>query len=230
MLSDSLLFNKLFYCSRGITTPPVRVRGLSVDLMMILYERGALSCPEIAELMNKTPRFIRVYLHRLLKKGLLRRSEFLWELSEKGLLFIERKVFINNIYRKIYIEDNKRITKGLQKDNKNITNVIYHQFIMKSMIKRALERYGLSENERGVVLLLLENYFNSGCRRKFMYFKDSEDASSFFKLNPYALRDALISLHNKGIIYFKPVMGLLKIGLMKGFIGEIVGEVERVEA
>ena len=226
--------------SNNITTPPSRVRGLSVELMKILYRFGALSCSEIAHLIDKKCDYIKKYLYNLHKYGFLIRKECLWDLSEKGLLFIERKGIIDDIYRKIYIEGERRITERGKLGERRITergkltykrNISsgYHRDIINFMVKTASKRYKLSEIEGGVVLLLLENYFNSGRRRKFMYFKSQDDVSSFFKLDFYTLRDTLISLHNKGIVYFKLVMGLMKIGLMKDFIRELEDEVKEVE-
>lgn len=207
------------------TTPLSRVRGFSVEVMKILYRFGALSCPEIAELTLKRYDYVKRYLYNLYKYGFLIRKECLWDLSERGKLFIERKERNNLIIEKIYIEGERKGKVG----ESYITNVIYHQNIIKLMMRIASRRYKLSEREGGVVLLLLENYFNSGRRRKFMYFKSQDDASSFFKLDFYTLRDILISLHNKGIVYFKLVMGLMKIGLMKDFIRELEDGVKEVE-
>jgi len=61
--------------------------------LLILYEfedLNGLTCPEIAYLMDKKPRFIRVYLHRLYDYGLVEKTGDLWRLTKNGRAFVMR--------------------------------------------------------------------------------------------------------------------------------------------
>ncbi|MEO0132833.1 MAG: hypothetical protein ABIK73_07895 [candidate division WOR-3 bacterium] len=89
-----------------------------------------------------------------------------------------------------------------------------------------ISRKELSENACKILYTLLNNYANSG-GRKYMLFQTPYDVEETFKLYGEELRNALIELLNKGIIYYVKTKGLIKIGLMKNYVETLLRNVSK---
>jgi len=162
--------------------------------ILLLLGETPLTTLEISLLLEKPPNYVRSYLYRLRKHG-----------------------YINNIYGYWYVEEKVRENierlRNLVGKGDNVLNV-----------DNLSRKYQLSVKSREALRKLIENYLRTGMRRKYMLFQNTYEVEEYFNTRGEELRDVLLELMNKGIIYYVTWKGLIKIGLMQGFLEEAFNE------
>lgn len=210
---------KASYLSITTTTTTVaaeKIRGFSLDVLAELSTWGGLTGSEIAELLSKPKKYVRVYLWRLYKYGCIdRRLYYGWEITPFGV-----DILNSNCLNKYNI-GNRRITERQQKDNRRITDEKHLRHSTRQLyIDLFLENEDLSEDQRVVVVVLAQHYEKTG--RPYVMVKDYYELRELMGLDPSLdvaeLQDLVISLDVCGMIYSFQRGRFLKIGLLKRVI------------
>lgn len=84
----------------------------------------------------------------------------------------------------------------------------------------------LSDDAQKILYTLLNNYTQTN--RKYLLFQTPYDIEETFKLTGERLRNGLVELLNKGIIYYVRTHGLIKIGLVKSYVEKLLGSVSKI--
>ncbi|MEM2374559.1 MAG: hypothetical protein QXI11_09000 [Thermoproteota archaeon] len=185
-----------------------RVRGLSVEILKILKE-GGLTSNMIGNILNVEGVMVRQYLYRLRRYGLLVVKDYFWHINE-DMLNIINKIIENNKYN-IYRESNRRVTEEKQKSNRRVTEIGNFAYInVEEKASFLCGKYGLSDSERAVVVVLLDWYRRYGS--KYIVVNDVNSWSKYGLDNPPS-KDTITNLLCKNIIYiYRDKIGV-KIGL-----------------
>jgi len=92
------------------------IRGVSIDILLKVFERGVCTTKELAEALNLPLNYVRTYLHRLKRYGFLKKVGFCgWTITEDCRLLNN----INEAYRATL--SNTRATLEQQKSNTRAT-------------------------------------------------------------------------------------------------------------
>ena len=195
-----------------------KIGGFSLDILAELSTWGGLTCSEIAERLDKTPNYVRVYLWRLYKYGCIdKRLYYGWEITPFGA-----DILNYNSYK--YNKGNNSITTALQRHNTCITVEPPLKHNTRQLdIDLFLEHEDLSEDQRVVVVVLAKNYEKTG--RPYVMVKDYFEFAEIVGLNERMawtdIQDILISLDVAGMIYMFQRDRYMKIGLLKRVIDNL---------
>jgi len=222
--------------STTTTTTLARIRGFSIELLFLL-ESNDLTVSDLVFLTDKYDQYVREYLYRLKKYGLVDRNSPFWSLTPLGYSFLQKRKEIQKYIGKKKEERRKKKEETKQKQNRNKTetkqkqNSIVninnqekpakkqHQQLSLDLWKR---KHTLDETEGVVVEVLVRHYNETGT--PYLLAEDQYELCEKLGIDLCNLRQAIKNLKQDGVIYFgnyEKSLGLWKIGLLKRFIEEL---------
>ncbi|MEM4593379.1 MAG: hypothetical protein QW196_08275 [Sulfolobales archaeon] len=183
-----------------------RIRGFSLELLRALLQSNPRTTAELSELFEKKQNYMRTYLYRLKRYGLVEKHFNCWYLTDRGRSLAQR---LESLLEKH--ESSHSSSRSLSVDS----------------ALRLLEKYNLSPSARALALKLIENYMKSGLRRKYVVLTSSRQLEDELEMSADDFRSALAELESKGIAYRLVIKGYgLKVGLLDGFVRELLDHVD----
>ncbi len=198
-----------------------KIRGYSVDILELLNDCGGLSTIEIANRIDKTPKYISNYLYRLRDYGLINLNKNNWKWYITAL---------DDIIIYIIYNDNRNTTQQQHKDNKN-NNVssFYKNKKMeaeeqKTKIPITDWQKERTDTEVVVVSHLIEHYNET--MNKFVLSQSHDEFAELLRIGfpeSSELPKTLLRLESDGILYnvYLREKACWKIGLKDAFINRI---------
>jgi hypothetical protein len=178
--------------------------------MEFLNDCGSLASWEVAEKVDRGSNFVRPYLYRLRRYGVVDKDEGMWFLTDFGLYLTSLLCNNNNNNNN---KSNTRVTQ--QQHNSNTSQ-------LKKPRQVSIEAWLCDSNpaaaERGVVDILVSHFNKTGS--KFVLVKDHYAMSELLSINVGDVPDVLANLRQENIIYLMrdPTSGQWKLGLKKAFL------------
>jgi len=206
------------------------IRGISLKILDALARSGELSTKDLAEQLGISYNLAKLYVYNLRLYGLINISYYnyyyYYSLTDKGRALLEekRQLLATSISSINSVNDDMKNAQAIIKGISSIRSISSSTNIAdaRSILELIKAKYNLSETAVVVVEVLLDNYLKSACRRKYMRFTDSYQLDEEFKLKHEELIEALRELENRGVIYVFILKGVVKIGLMQGFVDELM--------
>jgi len=212
------------------------IRGISLKILDALARSGELSTKDLAEQLGISYNLAKLYVYNLRLYGLINISYYnyyyYYSLTDKGRALLEekRQLLATSISSINSVNDDMKNAQAIIKGISSISSISSIRSISsstniadaRSILELIKAKYNLSETAVVVVEVLLDNYLKSACRRKYMRFTDSYQLDEEFKLKHEELIEALRELENRGVIYVFILKGVVKIGLMQGFVDELM--------
>jgi len=225
--------NSLQVSAISSTTTASRIRGFTLELLGLL-RNDVVSVFELAEITDKPRNYLRVYLSRLKRYGLIEGDGIFWTANHEGLyalsLLSSRKK-LNEILSK-RLEDPQDIKSyssesccNSSKQGNTSATVRQHFDNTKITVPKqltpelAFQRFNLNDCEKEVVEALLAHYNRT--RSAFIYIKFMEDLQLDYPSQ--ILQEAIRKLRQDNIIYLwqDRAMNALKLGLKKAFLEKL---------
>lgn len=179
-----------------------RIRGFSLEILRVLLNKNPVSVSELATMLGKSSNYVRAYLYNLKRYGYVDYSYGYWYLKSD------------------FRDDIARLESLLSKHS----NTPRVRALSREYIVKLLDNYGLSSEAKIIALKLIDNFVSSGYRRKYIVITEPYQLEYEFNLRVDDVREAIRELESRGIVYRYNVKGYgLKLGLMKGFIDELMG-------
>ncbi len=198
-----------------------KIRGYSVDILELLNDCGGLSTIEIANRIDKTPKYISNYLYRLRDYGLINLNKNNW----KWYITALDDIIIYIIYK-----DNRTTTQQQQKDNKN-NNVSSLNKNKKMEAEEQKTKIPINDwqkertdTEVVVVSHLIEHYNET--MNKFVLSQSHDEFAELLRIGfpeSCELPKTLLRLESDGVLYnvYLREKACWKIGLKDAFINRI---------
>ncbi len=200
-----------------------KIRGFSVEILELLNDCGGLSTIEIANRIDKTPKYTSNYLYRLRDYGLINLNKNNW----KWYITALDDIIIYIIYK-----DNRTTTQQQHKDNKN-DNVssFYKNKKMeaeepKEIKQTTIDDWQKERNDLEVVVVkhLIDHF--SKTSNKYVLVTDSDQLAEMINVSfPQSkeLPQTLNRLESDGAIYsiYLREKSAWKIGLKDAFIQRV---------
>lgn len=216
-----MALKQLLKASTTTTVNIARIRGLSLEILALLYSREGAYVPDIADVLGKSRTYVRQYLHRLLKYGCVDRYDgWGWKITPLGIDIILYNDSIQ--YNNNNTERNTSVTLPLQKRNSSVTVSSHAPHTTASSRQLNLSLYSdnpdISDPERAVVVVLAEHYEQTG--EKYRYYSDMYDFCEQMGISSIGVNHLIAKLKQEGVIYVMWMRDLemWKIGLKKDFV------------
>ncbi len=198
-----------------------KIRGYSVEILKLLNDCGGLSTIEIANRIDKTPRYISNYLYRLRDYGLINLNKNNW----KWYITALDDIIIYIIYK-----DNRTTTQQQHKDNKNDNlsslnkNKKMEAEEPKTKIPITDWQKERTDTEVVVVSHLIEHYNET--MNKFVLSQSHDEFAELLRIGfpeSSELPKTLLKLESDGVLYnvYLREKACWKIGLKDAFINRI---------
>ena len=208
--------NTFFIPSSTTTTArnvnPDKITGFSVEIVELLNDCGALTNHDIAQRLNKYPKYVLRYLYNLRDYSLIVRNNENW----KWYITAPEDIIIYIIYKEEGKKKERRKMDEVSSLNKNNIDKNKQHPGKQLDLGLFIGRQDVSENERVVVELLVKHFERTGV--KFRYFDDMYHFCNEAGIAAQEIPDTIRRLKEEGCIYALPKDGGWKIGLMKSFI------------
>ncbi len=198
-----------------------KIRGFSVDILELLNDCGGLSTIEIANRIDKTPKYTSNYLYRLRSYGLidLNKNNWKWYITA-----------LNDIIIYIIYKDNRTTTQQQHKDNKNdnVSSLNKNKKMEPEEQKTKIPindwRKERTNTEVVVVSHLIEHYNET--MNKFVLSQSHDEFAELLRIGfPQSLElpKTLLRLESDGVLYnvYLREKACWKIGLKEAFINRI---------
>ncbi len=185
-----------------------KIRGYSVEILKLLNDCGGLSTIEIANRIDKTPKYTSNYLYRLRDYGLIALNKNNW----KWYITALDDIIIYIIYK-----DNRKTTQQQQKDNEKT----------KENKQTAIEDWQKERNndlEVVVVKHLIKHFHET--MNKFVLSASHDEFAELLRIGfpeSCELPKTLLRLESDGVLYnvYLREKACWKIGLKDAFINRI---------
>ncbi len=198
-----------------------KIRGYSVEILKLLNDCGGLSTIEIANRIDKTPRYISNYLYRLRDYGLINLNKNNW----KWYITALDDIIIYIIYK-----DNRTTTQQQHKNNKN-NNVSSLNKNEKMEAEEPKTKTSLNDWQKErtdtevVVVSHLINHYNE-TMNKFVLSQSHDEFAELLRIRfpkSSELPKTLLRLESDGVLYnvYLREKACWKIGLKDAFINRI---------
>ncbi len=198
-----------------------KIRGYSVDILELLNDCGGLSTIEIANRIDKTPKYISNYLYRLRDYGLINLNKNNW----KWYITALDDIIIYIIYK-----DNTKTTQKQHKNNKNDNlSSLYKNKKMETEEPKTKIPINDWQKERTdtevVVVSHLINHYNE-TMNKFVLSQSHDEFAELLRIGfpeSSELPKTLLRLESDGVLYnvYLREKACWKIGLKDAFIQRI---------
>jgi hypothetical protein len=195
------------------------VRGLSLTILHEVYVRGVCSTRDLALDLSLPMNYVRTYLYRLKRYGLVRKVGFIgWTITDNCELLYNINILIEQH------KSNIRATLEQHKSNTFLPKGNFEDHYTQLSIEPWLAKSNPGEVEVVVVDMLVKHLNDTG--EKFIYLQGSSQQPDYYAIGSlancdvYAARDAISKLKQEGIIYLiaDRSVGKWKLGLKKNFI------------
>ncbi len=198
-----------------------KIRGYSVDILELLNDCGGLSIIEIANRIDKTPKYISNYLYRLRDYGLINLNKNNW----KWYITALDDIIIYIIYK-----DNRTTTQQQHKDNKkdNVSSLNKNKKMEPEEQKTKIPindwQKERTDTEVVVVSHLIEHYNET--MNKFVLSQSHDEFAELLRIGfpeSSELPKTLLRLESDGVLYnvYLREKACWKIGLKDAFIQRI---------
>lgn len=210
--------NTFLACSTASTTTtaksvnPCKITGFSAEVLELLNDCGALTNLDIAQRLNKYPKYVLRYLYNLRGYGLIVKNNENW----KWYITAPDDIIIYIIYKEERKKKEGRKIDEVSSLNKNNIDKNKRHQGKQLDLGLFIGRQDVSENERVVVELLVKHFERTGV--KFRYFDDMYHFCNEAGIAAQEIPETIRRLKEEGCIYALPKDGGWKIGLMKSFI------------
>lgn len=246
-----------FSCVTSTTTPPVKVKvnlwrfsEFSIRILEILRDCGSATNRDFCNRLGKSNNYVKQYLYRLAKRGLIFRNNENWKWYLHDLdadFFTDLDKILDIIYN-----GNTTVTKGEHKGNSGNTLPVVLPINKTSEINKKPERkpqkykqvnlvdlFRKVTQERGVVelvseieneiILSLANWYDQTQReatgRAYKHYDGAEDFADKIGYSMADIRHALCNLDDKGWVYTvdpgRDKYGRWKIGFTEEFLEKV---------
>ena len=185
---------------------PVKITGFSVVILELLNDCGALINNDIAQRLNKNPKYVLRYLYNLRDYGLIARNNENW----KWYITTQDDIIIYIIYKEERKKKEGRKMENVSSLNKNNIDKNKQHGGKQLDLGLFISRGDVSENERVVVELLVKHYERTGV--KFRYFNDVYHFCNEAGIAAQEIPETIRRLKEEGCIYAMPKDGGGKSG------------------
>jgi len=228
---------------------PKWLSDTSKNIISFIFENGGARMKEVADFINRDLNYVKQYLYRLQKHGLIDKIHRTWFLTREGVEFLEllyKEERIRKYHKKSDVTISKKSKYGVTNcyplNNKiNEEDEIKKKTDDMLYILKNIKQISLSNEEEVVVRKLLVNSLKSN--NKYLLFRSEikrdrwgslcggtiepiNVMAEFFGLDLFSFQKAVTDLINKGIIYFIEIKGSMgkigKIGIKKSLYDYLV--------
>ncbi len=198
-----------------------KIRGYSVEILKLLNDCGGLSTIEIANRIDKTPKYISNYLYRLRDYGLINLNKNNW----KWYITALDDIIIYIIYK-----DNRTTTQQQHEHNKkdNLSSFYKNEKMEaeEQKTKIPIDDWQKERTDTEVVVVshLIEHYNET--MNKFVLSQSHDEFAELLRIGfpeSCELPKTLLRLESDGVLYnvYLREKGCWKIGLKDAFINRI---------
>ncbi len=197
-----------------------KIRGYSVEILKLLNDCGGLSTIEIANRIDKTPKYTSNYLYRLRKYGLidLNKNNWKWYITA-----------LDDIIIYIIFKDNRTTTQQQHKDNENdnVSSLYKNgKMVSEEPKKKTIDEWiqGHSQMEIVVVPYLFKHFQET--MNKYVLCTSHDELAEMLNI-PFPesaeIPKTLIKLESEGVLYnyYVREKSAWKIGLKEAFINRM---------
>ncbi len=199
-----------------------KIRGFSVDILELLNDCGGLSTIEIANRIDKTPKYTSNYLYRLQSYGLidLNKNNWKWYITA-----------LDDIIIYIIYKDNRKTTQQQQhKDNKkdNVSSFYKNEKMEPSeqKTKTSINEWQKERTDTEVVVVshLIDHYNET--MNKFVLCRSHDEFAELLRIGfpeSSEFPKTLLRLESDGVLYnvYLREKACWKIGLKDAFIQRV---------